>query len=192
MARRKKDERKVTSLSGPIVHRDRAQQRRSNGAAKANGETKLGRCERALLTVLVQREGERTTAVQLAILSGYSHTSSGFANALGALRSSGLAQGPGDDIRVTGAGLSTLEHVTPLATGRALLTYWCGKLGKCERVLLETLACETGAMTKEELAEVSGYSVTSSGFANALGKLRTLQLAHGGGEAIRISEELIG
>jgi hypothetical protein len=153
------------------------------------GEPKLGRCERALLSVLAQRDTSNTA--QLAILSGYSSTSSGFANALGALRSSGLAEGRGDAVRITNEGRDALGPVDPLPQGPALVAYWQGKLGLCERTLLGVLvdAGPNAALSKEQLAELSGYSATSSGFANALGKLRTLELVEGRGE-IRASETL--
>jgi len=169
---------------GPsVVHRD---------PKPGNGESKLGRCELALLGVLLQRQGQRTTAAQLAILSGYSRTSSSFSNALGALRSRGLAAGGGDDIRITDDGLLAAPDVPELPTGKALLDHWCAQLGRCERILLQVLSGQSKPVTKFELADLSGYSVTSSSFSNGLGKLRTLELARGGGDAIRVSEELVG
>ncbi|HEY2512763.1 MAG TPA: hypothetical protein VGI39_17975 [Polyangiaceae bacterium] len=54
--------------------------------------TTLGKCERTLLTVLAQRRGHPTSRVQLAICSGYSGASGGFANALGKLRSLQLVE----------------------------------------------------------------------------------------------------
>ena len=58
------------------------------------------------------------------------------------------------------------------------------------RAELEALATEVAAMkiTKEELAERTGYSLTSSSFGNALGKLRSLGLVVG----FRASPDLVG
>lgn len=148
----------------------------------AEGEARtLGRAERALLNVLAQFPDGRTKQ-QISVLSGYSIRSSSFANALGALRSAGLAEGR-DPIVITDAGIAAASDVEPLPTGQALLDHWRGQLGRAERSLLDVLVdAYPAALTKEEISERSGYSLTSSSFANALGKLRTLQLADGYGE----------
>lgn len=53
----------------------------------------------------------------------------------------------------------------------------CRQLGRAERTILRCLLdVWPGSLSRTELAEVSGYSATSSGFGNALGKLRTLEL----------------
>ncbi len=150
---------------------------------RGNGKS-LGRCERALLAVLAQRE--TTNRTQLAVLSGYSQNSSGFANALGTLRSSGLAEGGGDAIRITETGRKVVGPVGPPLTGRALIDHWMRQLGKCERAVLEVILhwdLRMGGrveISRDELAKLAGYSATSSGFANALGRLRTLELVQRG------------
>lgn len=158
--------------------------------AQSAGNAQLGRAERSLLTVLAQRDV--STAIQLAVLSGYSKKSSTFTNALGALRSQGLAVGGGDAIRITDAGRAALGPVEPLPKGRALVEYWLGKVSKAESALLRALleAGPQADLTNEQLAERSGYSVTSSSFTNALGALRTLELAVGYG-AINASPVLL-
>jgi hypothetical protein len=144
---------------------------------------KPGKCERALIQVLGCRQGKRTTAAQLAALSGYSMTSSGFQNALGALRSNGIAVGGKDDVRLTLAGLE-LGPFEALPTGDELLRVWLSKLGKCERAILEALwkRGPRHGWNRAELADATGYSETSSGFQNALGALRTLELVNRGAE----------
>lgn len=145
----------------------------------------LGRAERALLNVLAAFP-EGRTKTQVSILSGYSIKSSSFANALGALRSSGLAEGR-DPIRITSVGLEVAGDVEPVPTGTALLEHWRRQLGKAERALLDVLVDAYPAeLTKEELSDRSGYSLTSSSFANAIGRLRSLQLVDG----LRASEDL--
>jgi hypothetical protein len=138
----------------------------------------LGKCERALLDVLAQRKERASTTAQLSVLSGYSLTSSGFSNALGRLRTLGLARGGASDVRITEAGLRHVPIPDPMPTGRALLALWCAKLGKAEATLLRVLFKEAPkTFDAEELSQYSGYSRTSSGFTNAIGKLRGLQLA---------------
>lgn len=150
----------------------------------------LGRAERALLAVMAQRIPKSSSRTQIAVLSGYSSGSSTFANALGKLRTLELVEGRGDDNRITEAGLEALgEHDAP-PRGRALVTWWLGKLGKAERAMLECLiASYPAALTKEEISGATGYSGNSSTFANALGRLRTLELVEGRGDA-RASAEL--
>lgn len=156
-----------------------APQRAAVAPADAAGDAPLGRAQRAILTVLAQFPEGRTRH-QVATLSGYSAKSSGLANALGALRSAGMVN-RGDPIQITEAGLSALgDAVEPLPAGEELVEHWMGRLGKAERTLLRVfLDAWPQALTKAEAAERSGYSANSSGFANALGRLRTLELIRG-------------
>jgi hypothetical protein len=111
-------------------------------------------------------------------------------NALGALRSAGLIAG--NPIQATLEGLAVAGDVEPMPRpGEELLAYWLANpnLGKAERALLSVLAdAYPREMDKAEVADVSGYSATSSSFANALGRLRSLGLVSGW----RASDELMG
>ena len=128
--------------------------------------------------------------MQVAILSGYYPTGSGFNNYLGALRTRGLIKGNGDRLAITPAGIDGLGSWEPLPTGPALVDYWRGRLGKAERLILETLTQSyPDALTKEEVAAKAGYEANGGGFNNALGRLRTLELVQGRGE-LRASENL--
>lgn len=156
-------------------------------AQAAGGNGNLGRAERAILTAAVQRLPRASSRAQLSVLSGYSIKSSSFANALGALRSSGYVVGSGDDNRATDAGVAALGAFDPLPTGAALVHHWMGQLGKAEASLLAVLVKHYPRdLDKDTLSAESGYSVSSSSFANALGKLRTLELVKG----LRASEDL--
>jgi len=147
------------------------------------GDTKLSACARSMLAVLAARYPSDTTTAQLSILTGYSITSSGFANSLSSLRVGGLAEGKKNNLAITAGGRQLVGKVEPLPKGKALLEYWCAKLDKCPRTLL-TVIYDAGhmretAVTKEYIAEQSGYSESSSGFANGLSTLRTLELISG-------------
>lgn len=150
----------------------------------------LGKCERALLGFLARRIDRSYSKTQVAVMSGYSQSSSGFANAVSALCTKGLVKRVGQDLQAMDAALSLVpeETVEPLS-----ISDWAGKLGKCERSIFELLE-ETGGSTeweKEELATQAGYSVTSSGFANALSKLCTLGLAvRNSGGTISLNPEI--
>lgn len=161
---------------------ERAPIHHSNGTGEP-----LGRCARALLTALAQYPEGRTKN-QIAILSGYSVTSGGFANALASIRSHGFAVGPSDHIRITPEGVTALGSFDPLPTGLELLAYWKRELPRCEAKILGVLENTQAPLSKEELGKQTGYSDTSGGFANALSRLRTLELITRGSE-IRLSED---
>jgi hypothetical protein len=154
-----------------------------------DGDLKLGRAERSLLGVLVVRSPEKTTDLQLSILSGYSRKSSSFANALSALRSAGLISGKREGLVSTTHGdRVATDWVQPLPGGDALLEYWKGKLGRAERSMLDAFrSAYPGAIGKEILSDVTGYSLTSSSFANALSRLRSLGLV----VDMKLSKELV-
>jgi hypothetical protein len=129
--------------------------------------------------------------VQVAVLTGYAANGGGLNNYLGALRSRGLLiEGDGHRLTITEAGNDALGSWESLPTGAALIEYWRGRLGKAERLILQTLALEyPDALTKEEVAAKAGYEANGGGFNNALGRLRTLELVQGRGE-LRASDNL--
>jgi hypothetical protein len=133
----------------------------------------LSKCSRALLRVLAQRRS--ATYPQLAVLSGYSWRSSGFTNSVSRLRVAGFVEGGPRELRITPLGSSVAGDVEVLPTGWALLEYWGQKLGRCSATLLRAVYTR-GRVTRSRLAELSGYSLKSSGFTNGLSTLRTLGL----------------
>jgi hypothetical protein len=142
--------------------------------ASSNGDAPLGKAERRILSVLAQFPQGRSMA-QLAMLTGYSVKSGGLRNALGALRSAGLVD-RNQPIGITEDGFAAIDGAyEALPQGAALFDYWLGKMGKAEREILHALRAR-GEQSIDELAESTGYSPTSGGLRNALGKLRTLEL----------------
>lgn len=144
-------------------------------AAQNNGdEPALGKAERRVLSVLAQFPQGRSMQ-QVAILTEYSVKSGGLRNALGALRSAGLVD-RNQPIGITPEGLAAIDgQYEPLPSGDALFEHWLAKMGKAERAILTVLR-EQAPQSMDELADSTGYSVTSGGLRNALGKLRTLEL----------------
>jgi hypothetical protein len=56
-------------------------------------------------------------------------------------------------------------------------------LGKAERTILRCLLdVYPGSLSRDELAVAADYSPASSGYSNALGKLRSLNLINKGGD----------
>jgi uncharacterized protein len=152
-----------------------------------NGNTPLSKCERSILSALAQYPQGRSST-QVAILTGYSGQSGGFNNSLSKLRSNGFIT-RSNPIQISEEGLLVLGDWEPLPTGQGLLRHWIGRLSKCERSILETLASNyPNALTTEELGEATGYSASSGGFNNSLSRLRTLELINRG-QPIQISEE---
>lgn len=189
-------------LNGPAVatasssSRNRQSERTENPANDriASGENldeslKLAAGERRILTALAQYPQGRSK-VQVAVLTGYAATGGGFNNYLGALRSRGLIEGDGDRLTITEGGIQPLGSWKPLPTGSELVDYWRTRLGKAERLILETLTqVYPAGLNKEEVAAQAGYEANGGGFNNALGRLRTLELVQGRGE-LRASDNL--
>lgn len=169
----------------PIAVPQRWQKPLSVSVNHANGEVSIGKCERAILTVLAQYPQGRNSN-QVAIISGYSVNSGGFNNSLSKLRSSGLIS-TGQPITATGEGLKILGDWTPLPEGPDLRIHWEHRLGICAKSILSALAI--GPMERGELAAASQYSENSGGFNNTLSKLRTLELITRG-NPIQLAEEL--
>ena len=154
-----------------------------------DGPFKLAAGERRILTALAQHPPGRSK-VQVAVLTGYAATGGGFNNYLGALRSRGLIEGDGDRLTINEAGIRALGSWEPLPTGCELVDYWRNRLGKAERLILETLTqAYPAGLNKEDVAARAGYEANGGGFNNALGRLRTLELVQGRGE-LGVSDNL--
>jgi hypothetical protein len=153
--------------------------------------------ERKILAALFQYAGGRTR-VQLAILTGYTHSGGTFSNYLGHLASLQLIdrQGKGKSMRCTltpsGDELARIEGFEPLPTGRVLLEYWYGKLDAGpRRVLSELIRAYPEPVRREALADRCKYEATGGAFSNALGRLRTLELIEGERHGLRVSSKLL-
>ena len=148
----------------------------------------MSECEHAILRVLVAR-GKPSTRAQVAILSEYSSRSGSFAQALAALRVAGYMTGSSNALEATPDGRNVIGHVPPLPTGRQALEHWRVKLGECEGAILQVLAQAYPAeVDRDRLATSTGYSARSGSFAQALAKLRKLELVDG----FRASSALMG
>jgi hypothetical protein len=141
------------------------------------GDVSLGKAERACLVALYWLKGEAADAAKVGFYADYSSRSSTFQNAMGRLRSLGLASG----WKITPAGEALIPaDVEPKPSGATLHAWLRNKLGKAERSLLDVLVAASGErLDTATIAERSGYSAGSSTFQNALGKLRTLDAAEG-------------
>ncbi len=149
------------------------------GTARAGEEIRLPKAERSILTVLAQYPGGRTLN-QVALLAGYAIGTGGFNNAIGALRSKGYIHGGKERLQITDSGFEALGPVDELPTGQALIDYWMRKLGKAERAAFEVLVrIYPEEIDRDALAAEAGYTPGTGGINNAIGRLRTLELAVG-------------
>jgi hypothetical protein len=114
----------------------------------------------------------------VAVFSDQSPTSSGFANNLGRLRTLGMIDYPaGGMVALTSDGLAQAGNSTPIASLDELHRAWFSKLPNPKvRILENLIRIYPKSLSKGALAELSGQSSTSSGYANNLGALRSLGL----------------
>jgi hypothetical protein len=120
---------------------------------------------------------EKPEQTAVAFLAGYTFGGGGFNNPRGALRTKGLLEYHGNRIALTELGRAVAATPdTPLTTEELhakVLAILPGPEQKLLRVLLEIYPEE---ISKDELAERSGYVAGAGGFNNPCGRLRTLGL----------------
>jgi hypothetical protein len=155
-------------------------------------DTKLGKAERGILTVLAQHP-EGCEKGKLTLLTGYRY-SGGFQNSLGALRTSGYMVGGNQEVmRITPEGLAALGTFAPLPTGDELRQFWKNhrSFGKAERAILSALLDHPDGLDAEGICRITGYAY-SGGFQNALGALRTAGVLVGKNtQVMRASSDLL-
>lgn len=126
----------------------------------------------------------------LAVLSGQSPKSSGYAKNLSTLSSAGMVT-RGDEISLTGEGASMVPGVKKIGTSSELQKAWLGYVsGPQARMLKVLLADRTAWISKEVLASQTGQSIKSSGFAKNLSTLASLGLVVRNGQDVQVSSEL--
>jgi len=148
----------------------------------------IPKCQKAILQVLASRAGAVSDRL-VALQSGYSIKSSGFKNALSWLRTRDLIKGGKASLALTDEGRIVAARFANEPVPVSDPSYWESKLPKCERAIFKTLRTVAHPVDRESLAAGAGYSVTSSGFKNALSKLRGLALIEGS-DLIQLTPEL--
>jgi DNA-binding winged helix-turn-helix (wHTH) protein len=144
------------------------------------GRMQLSRMELSMLQVLAQRSPEPTTKEQLAILTRYSGRSGPFAQALGKLRRLELVGGNADLLFATVPGIERARPFESMPKGAELRSWWSRRLGRAEARILDALVeAYPHELERDELAARTRYSGRSGPFAQALAKLRRLDLVKG-------------
>jgi len=130
------------------------------------------------LAELEQMGTARPSRELLAFMAGYSHLNSkGFANAMGALRSAELIDYPtGGEVALTRDGRAAAAPPERPRTAEELQERVIEMLGGASsRILKPLIAAYPDRLEREQLVQLSGYGhANSKGFANAMGRLRTL------------------
>lgn len=141
----------------------------------------ISRSQQKILDMLAWLEGvgiQPASKTQVALFVGHSPTSGGYANNLGRLRSVGLIDYPHPGtVELTSEGRSRARPPDIPPTTEALHGQVMGLVSRSQAAILELLIwAYPEAISKQEIAERIGASPTSGGFANNLGRLRSLGL----------------
>lgn len=122
---------------------------------------------------------DRPLNEQVAFIAGYSHTSTGYTNPRGALKTTGLVEYPEPGrVALTDPGRDQAEAPDAPPTGEELRRRVLGKLpGPQQRILSVLIESYPEPLTNEECAARAGYSHTSTGYTNPRGNLKTLNCA---------------
>jgi hypothetical protein len=148
-------------------------------ALKRAADRRLSDSQQRILDSLAWLEGvgiAPANRVQLAGFAGQSPTGGGYANNLGRLRSLGLIDYPGPKlVELVDAGRDAARPPDVPPTSEALQEQVCGMLSGSQIAILRALiAAYPRDVTRSDLAAKVGQSKTGGGFANNLGRLRTL------------------
>jgi uncharacterized protein len=148
-------------------------------AVKVEPVEGVTRPQQRILNALASLEAiglESVDKSNVAVFADQSPTSSGFANNLGAIRSAGWIHYPsGGQVALTDAGRELAAISDPIESLDQLHQAWFAKLPNPLVRILQALI-DNGKLERNQLAELAAQSPTSSGYANNLGRLRSLGL----------------
>jgi hypothetical protein len=147
-----------------------------------------------MLEALARRHPGRLTVPQLGALSRMSHKGGSFNAYFAELQRSGLIEG-GDDVGITEAGFAVIGEelpAEPLSADEALAMWRDHLPSGTVRVLDALVAALPGELTREELAQRTGYAARGGAFGAAIGTLRKYALAEMDGPYVRASDVFIG
>lgn len=138
--------------------------------------------QRKVLAALARLESVGVTApdrANVAAFAGYTASGGTFQNYVGSLRSAGLVDYPSSGlVALTEEGRAAAEWPDAPATLRDLHDAWLEILPGPHARILEALIYEYPVpLTREQLAEQTGYTAGGGTFQNYLGRLRSLGLA---------------
>ncbi len=142
----------------------------------ANGSLDKG--PHTLLKVIASLHPQQVSRQRLSMLSGYSLKSSTFAVHVSTLNTRRLIEKTGDGYTITEEGLKAVGDYEPVPTDSdTVIEFWINKLDAGPAKMLKIL-CDhwPNSISRQQLSEQSGYSMSSSTFAVHISTLFTLKL----------------
>jgi hypothetical protein len=152
----------------------------------------LRRGERKMLEILARHHPMRVTRAQLATLSGFTASGGTFGTYFGTIKRQGFIEEQSGIVEITEAGLDYVGVVpaVPMSTEEVIQT-WRQALRAGERSMLDVLvAAYPNAVTRDDLAEQTGFTVSGGTFGTYLGTLRRNGLAETNGGDVRAGNAL--
>lgn len=144
----------------------------------------------ALLETMAKRHPMRLTRAQVSALSGRSPRSSTFDGALAEIKRKDLAREDGGHYQLTDAGMALVGHLVGTDAADPIES-WQKALPAYERSLFDVLIeAHPRGLTRPELAERAGKSISSSAFDGAISTLKKNGLAESSSGEVRASDNL--
>lgn len=173
-------------------------QPRASGAAtgRAGDGSGMEVRVRRVLTVLAQFGGT-VSRRKMGAVAGYAPYGSSMQKALATARAEGWARDAGthDGAEITPEGRRALGKFDPLPTGAALREYWRANLPDQRSTSVFTVLMSSGGrlVSRENLAEATGYEAYGSSMQKALATLRAHEIVVDGPDgAVSVVPELFG
>lgn len=155
---------------------------------KDQNPSDLGICAKKIYSFLYSNPSRGFSKVQLGMVTGYSHKSGGFSNALSSLNAQNLIRKEGTQIHLG----EENSDIVVNAEQKLSIEFWFSKLGKCPAEIFKFLLDNpAGVFSKDELGDVTGYSSKSGGFSNAISKLNSLEIIKRSNGLISLNREIM-
>lgn len=160
-----------------------------------SGENSLGRCEKAVYSLLYNNPNREFSKTNAALFTGYSHKSGGFNNAISRLNALKLIRKKGNMLIVMHEnmqeGMELLGQEVNLFE-KFTIENWAQKLPVCSSKIFSLLFENQGQeFSVQEIAERTGYSASSGGFNNGISRLNSLGLIEKNDGMIKLKEEIL-
>ena len=149
-------------------------------------EKEIGICAKKIYSFLYNHPERSFTKHHVGAFTGYSHKSGGFSNAISQLNKKGLIIKGKDSLQVKEMDPEIAEEFD--FSKENII----GNLGVCPKKIYQLLLDNPyEEYSKEEIAEITGYSPGSGGFGNAISKLNSLGLIQKDNSSIKLNPELL-
>lgn len=176
--------------TGPTVQRGQKEQREQ---AAEGEEISLKSGAVRMLRELARRYPATFTRSQVGTLAGFTPSGGTFSDYFGKLKRLGLIhEDHQGNVSVTQAGLDYVGEVPPApSTHDEIVAMWKNNLKSgIGRMLDEIVRCYPQPITREELGERSGFTISGGTFSDYLGQLRRNGLVEVNGDEVKATEVL--